>query len=54
MTVIVVFFSVCLLSFAKKILELQFVLVDTLCVGSSVTVELMNLGVLHLPVVCTL
>jgi hypothetical protein len=37
-----------------KILELQSVLVATLFIGSSISSELMNLGVLHLPVVCTL
>jgi hypothetical protein len=37
-----------------KSLELKFVLVATLRIGSSITSELMNLGVLHLSVVCTL
>jgi hypothetical protein len=37
-----------------KSLELKSVLVATLCIGSSVSSELMNLGVLQLPVVCTL
>jgi hypothetical protein len=34
-------------------MELQSVLVATLCIGSSISSELMNIGVLHLPVVGT-
>jgi hypothetical protein len=37
-----------------KILELKSVSVATLCIGSSIISELMNLGVLQLPVFCTL
>jgi hypothetical protein len=36
-----------------KSLELQSVLVVMLCIGSSISSELMNLGVLQLAVVCT-
>jgi hypothetical protein len=37
-----------------KSLELKPVLVAMLCIGSSISSELMNLGVLHLSVVCKL
>ena len=37
-----------------KILGLKSVLVSMLCIGSSISSELMNVGVLQLPVVCTL
>jgi hypothetical protein len=35
-------------------LELKSLLVATLCIGSTISSELMNFGVLHLSVVCTL
>jgi hypothetical protein len=37
-----------------KSMELKPVLVATLCIGSFISSELMNLGVLHLLAVCTL
>jgi hypothetical protein len=37
-----------------KNLEVQSVMVATVRLGSSITSELLNLGVLHLCVVCTL
>ena len=37
-----------------KSLELQSELVAMLCIGSSISSELMNVGVLHLPAVCAL
>jgi hypothetical protein len=38
----------------KKSMELKSVLVATLCIGSFISSELMNLDVLHLLAVCTL
>ena len=35
-------------------MELKSVLVATLCIGRSISSELMDLGVWHLPAVCTL